>query len=234
MADENLKSVNKSTLSPQEPEKPQSPKKPAKPDSVLQGLLTVARDGLLYQNPILVQLLGTCPTLAISTSLKNGVGMGLAATAVLLGSNIMISLLRKFIPQKVRIAAYIVIIAGFVTIIDMLMSAFLPELSKSLGVYIPLIVVNCIILARAESFASSNNVLRSAFDGLFMGLGFTVALIVLSSAREILGSGTIFGIDISTGRFPPALMIVLPPGGFLMLGFLIALMQKLLGKREGN
>jgi len=216
------------------PEKAVRAKKPKRPGRGGQGLLAVARDGLIYQNPTLVQLLGMCPTLAISTSLKNGVGMGLAATAVLLGSNIMISLLRKFIPQKVRIAAYIVIIAGFVTVIDMLMGAYLPELSKSLGVYIPLIVVNCIILARAEAFASSNNVLRSAFDGLFMGLGFTVALIALSSVREILGSGSIFGIDIATGVFPPALMIVLPPGGFLVLGFLIALMQKLLGKREGN
>lgn len=221
------KDVNKSTLRVQKPEKPR-----AKHEGP--SLLSIARDGLLFKNPVFVQLLGTCPTLAISTSLKNGVGMGLAATAVLVGSNIIISLLRKFIPQKVRIAAYIVIIAGFVTVIEMLMSAYMYELSGSLGVYIPLIVVNCIILARAEAFASTNKVLPSAFDGLFMGLGFTIALALLSTIREALGSGTVFDFDIATGLFPPALMMILPPGGFLVLGFLIALMQKLLGKKEGN
>ncbi len=189
-------------------------------------------EGIFTNNPVLVQLIGMCPTLATTTSLKNGVGMGLAATAVLICSNVVISLLRKFIPSKVRIAAYITIIAGFVTAVDLLMQAYLPDLSKSLGLFIPLIVVNCIILARAEAFASKNKVLPSAVDGLSMGLGFTFALCILSIIREILGSGSILGIQLFGDNFQPMLMMILPAGGFLTLGFVIALFQKILKKGE--
>jgi len=189
-------------------------------------------DGIIRQNPVLVQLIGMCPTLAVSTTLENGVGMGLAATAVLICSNIAISLLRKIIPNKVRIAAYIVVIAGFVTMVDLLLQAFAPELSKSLGLFIPLIVVNCIILARAEAFASKNGVLASAIDGLGMGLGFTLAMCVLSTIREILGSGTLLGYSLFGAGFQPALMMILPAGGFLTLGFLIALMQYITAKKQ--
>lgn len=203
-------------------------------DEKNKSLASVFADGIVAQNPVLVQLLGMCPTLATSTSLKNGIGMGLAATAVLLGSNIAIALLRKFIPEKIRIAAYIVVIAGFVTTIDLLMKAYIPALSASLGLFIPLIVVNCIILARAESFASKNSVIRSAVDGLGMGLGFTCALIILSTIREILGSGTIYGHLIPYWHLPPAILMTLPPGGFLTLGCLIALVQKLRSKKEGK
>jgi len=190
------------------------------------------KEGIITNNPVLVQVIGTCPTLATSTSLKNGLGMGVAATAVLICSNIVISLLRKFIPQKIRIAAYIVIIAGFVTIVDLLIQAYSPALSSSLGVYIPLIVVNCIILARAEAYASKNAVLPSALDGLTMGLGFTFTLCLLGSVREILGSGTIYGIPVFGGNFQPAMLFILPPGGFLCFGMAMALFQKLL-KKEG-
>ena len=151
------------------------------------------KEGLVTNNPVLVQLIGMCPTLATSTSLTNGIGMGLSATAVLICSNIVISLLRKIIPSKVRIAAYITVIAGFVTMVDLLLQAFIPSLSASLGTFIPLIVVNCIILGRAESFASKNSVGASAVDGLVMGLGFTFALILMSVVRELLGAGTILG-----------------------------------------
>ena len=154
------------------------------------------KEGILTNNPIFVQLIGMCPTLATSTSLKNGIGMGLAVTFVLMCSNLVISLLRKFIPSKVRIAAYIVIIAGFVTIVDLSLQAYLPELSSSLGMFIPLIVVNCIILARAEAFASKNGPLPSLIDGLSMGLGFTVAISILSTVRELLGSGSIYGLPV--------------------------------------
>ena len=174
----------------------------------------------------------SCPTLATSTSLENGVGMGLAATAVLICSNVVISALRKFIPSKVRIAAYITIIAGFVTIIDLLMQAYIPALSASLGLFIPLIVVNCIILGRAESFASKNPVLPSAVDGLAMGLGFTFALAILSTIREILGAGTILGFSIFGSGFQPISMFILPAGGFLALGFVVAVMQKIMKKGE--
>lgn len=193
---------------------------------------SVFADGIVFQNPVLIQLLGMCPTLATSTSLKNGIGMGLAATAVLTGSNIVISLLRKFIPDKIRIAAFVVIISGFVTALEMLMKAYVPALSASLGLYIPLIVVNCIILARAESFASKNNVIKSAVDGLGMGLGFTLALCILSTIREFLGNGTIYGIAIKYIHLPHAILFTLTPGGFLTLGLLIALVQKITQKKE--
>ena len=189
-------------------------------------------EGIFTNTPVLVQLIGMCPTLATTTSLNNGIGMGLAATAVLICSNAVISLLRKFIPSKVRIAAYITIIAGFVTAVDLLLQAYLPSLSKSLGLFIPLIVVNCIILARAEAFASKNKVLPSIVDGLAMGLGFTFALCILSSIREILGNGTIAGVSLFGENYEPMIMMILPAGGFLTLGCVIALFQKILKKGE--
>ncbi len=187
------------------------------------------KEGLVTNNPVLVQLIGMCPTMATSTSLVNGVGMGLSATAVLICSNIVISLLRNIIPNKVRIAAYITIIAGFVTTVDLLLQAFLPSLSESLGLFIPLIVVNCIILGRAESCASKTPVVPSAIDGLCMGLGFTLTLCILSVIREFLGSGAILGHVLLS---QPATIMILPAGGFLTLGCVIAVMQKLLKKGE--
>ena len=190
------------------------------------------KEGLLTKNPVLVQLLGMCSTLAISTSLFNGLGMGIAVTIILICSNVLISALRKVIPSQIRIAAYIVIIAGFVTVVDLLLQAFLPELSESLGVFIPLIVVNCIILGRAESFASKNGVLASAVDGLCQGIGYTVALVIMCVIRELLGSGTFGGGILNGGEgiriIPegyPAMMMVMPVGGFLTLGFVIAFFQ---------
>ena len=190
--------------------------------------------GIIDNNPTFVQLLGMCPTLATSTSLENAVGMGLAATAVLAASTVVISLLRRLIPQKIRIAAYVVIIASFVTVIDLLLQAYLPSLSKSLGLYIPLIVVNCIILARAEAFASKNSVLPSLIDGLSMGVGFTLALSAIAVVREILGNGTLYGIPLFGANFTPAAIMVMAPGGFLTLGLLIALVQKLRQRSEGK
>lgn len=189
------------------------------------------KEGLVTNNPVLVQMIGLCATLATSTSLSNGIGMGLSTTAVLICSNIVISLLRKIIPNKIRIAAYITVIAGFVTIVDLLIQAFLPALSASLGLFIPLIVVNCIILGRAEAFASKNSVVVSAIDGLFMGLGFTMTLVILSIIRELLGAGTLFSGAITVISSPATLMI-LPAGGFLTLGCVIAVMQKLTKKGE--
>ena len=190
-------------------------------------------EGLLTKNPVTVQLLGMCSTLAITTSLFNGLGMGISVTIIL------ISALRKVIPSQIRIAAYIVIIAGFVTIVDLLLQAFLPELSESLGVFIPLIVVNCIILGRAEAFASKNGVLASAVDGLCQGIGYTVALVVMSVLRELLGSGT-FGGGLLNGGLGytvipdpyPAMKIVMPVGGFLTLGVVIAFSQWLVARIE--
>ncbi len=189
------------------------------------------KEGLLTNNPVLSQLLGMCSTMAITTTLFNGIGMGLSVTIILICSNVVISLLRRVIPDKIRIAAYIVIIAGFVTMVDLLLKAFLPALSESLGVFIPLIVVNCIILGRAESYASKNGVLASAVDGLTQGIGYTAALVLMCIIRELLGSGTfgkgVFGADgirILPAQYP-ALMIILPVGGFLTLGCLIALTQ---------
>jgi electron transport complex protein RnfE len=184
------------------------------------------------ENPVLVLLLGMCPTMGVSTSVVNGIGMGLSATGVLICSNLVISIFRNFIPPKIRIAAYVVIIAGFVTAVDMSLKAYLPEISKSLGVFIPLIVVNCIILARAESFASKNNPWASAIDGLIMGLGFTIALLILSVIREIIGNGTLLGIPVLGDDYVPAKMLVLPPGGFIVLGSVIAVMN-IINKRRG-
>lgn len=189
-------------------------------------------NGLIKENPTFVQLLGMCPTLAVTTTLKNGFGMGLSATAVLIASNALISLLRKVIPQKVRIAAYIVIIAAFVSIIEMCLNAFLPSLAEQLGIFIPLIVVNCIILARAESFASKNSVGKSALDGLSMGLGFTVALCIISAIREFLATGAILEIPIYGETIQPASIIGMPPGGFLVLGCIIALINYIVRKQK--
>jgi len=185
-------------------------------------------DGVIYKNPVLIQLLGLCSMLAITTSIKNAIGMGLAVTAVLTCSNVLISLLRKIIPDQIRIATFVVIISGFVTIVEMLIKAYLPDLNKSLGVFIPLIVVNCIILARAESFASKNGPLASALDGITMGIGYTLALIVISAIRELLGNGTLAGFDILGSNYKPMLIAILPAGGFMILGFLIAGMNKLI------
>ena len=185
---------------------------------------TMLKKGLISENPVLVQLLGMCSTLAITTSISNGLGMGISVTAILICSNVVISLLRKVIPEQIRIAAYVVVIAGFVTMVDLLLQAFLPEIAASLGVFIPLIVVNCIILARAESFASKNKPLAAALDGLCQGIGYTLVLLVMSGIREVLGNGTLAGSQIFPAEYG-ALMMVLPVGGFLTLGFLIALMQ---------
>ncbi len=179
--------------------------------------------GIIKENPIFVQLLGMCPTLAVTTSAINGIGMGLATTAVLVSSNIAISLLRKVIPAQVRIPAFVVVISTFVTIVGMLMEAFIPDLFSALGLFIPLIVVNCIILARAEAFASKNGIVDSAFDGIGMGLGFTLALTILGAVRELLGNGSIFGTMLLGEAYKPALIMILPPGGFLALGLLLAL-----------
>ena len=187
------------------------------------------REGLLTNNPVVGQLLGMCSTMAITTTLFNGLGMGLSVTLILICSNVVISMLRKVIPDKIRIAAYIVVIAGFVTIIDLLLQAYLPALSKSLGVFIPLIVVNCIILGRAEAFASKNNAFDSALDGLGIGLGFTLSLTVIGTIRELLGSGAVFGYSLGTADYMP-LVFVLAPGGFLVLGYLMVVFNKLAKK----
>lgn len=188
--------------------------------------------GLLKENPIFVQFLGMCATLAVTTSVTNGLGMGLSTTAVLIASNIIISLLRSFIPNKVRIAAYVIIIAGCVTAVEMILNAFAPAISKSLGIFIPLIVVNCIILGRAEAFASKNGVCKSALDGIGMGLGFTLALVTLSSFREILGNGTFLGINLFGESFQPATIMILPPGAFLMLGTILAVIKLISTKKK--
>ena len=198
------------------------------------------KEGLITNNPVLVQLLGMCSTMAISTTLFNGLGMGISVIIILTCSNIVISLLRKIIPSKIRIAAYIVVIAGFVTIVDLLMQAYLPGLSENLGVFIPLIVVNCIILGRAEAFASKNTVAASAVDGIMQGLGYTVALVIMCVIRELLGNGTFGGGIISADGLRiipaeyPAMLLILPVGGFLTLGCLIAFAQWLVAKVQAK
>ena len=189
-------------------------------------------NGILTENPTFVQLLGMCPTLAVTTSLQNGIGMGLSATAVLICSNLLISLLRKIIPDKVRIAAYIVIIAAFVTLVQMCLAAFVPSLSASLGLFIPLIVVNCIILARAESFASKNNPVLSIADGIGMGLGFTAALCIISAIREFLGAGTIMGIQLYGTHVQPATIMIMAPGGFIVLGLLVGAINFIVSRKS--
>ncbi|MBQ9468546.1 MAG: electron transport complex subunit E [Clostridia bacterium] len=182
-------------------------------------------DGLFNKNPLFVQVLGTCASLAITTTVKDSIAMGIAVTAVLTCSNLLISLLRKFIPNEVRIASYIVIISGFVTIVEMLMNAYLPDLAQSLGAFLALIVVNCIILARAESYASKNKPLPSVVDGIAMGLGFTLALFLLGSVRELFGAGTFLGFSVFGKNYTPIGMLTSPPGAFIVLGCLIALFQ---------
>lgn len=186
-------------------------------------------DGLLYQNPVLVQVLGMCSTMAITTSFFNGLGMGVAVLIILTLSNIIISLIRKIVPDKIRIAMFIVVIAGFVTMVDLLIQAFLPALAKSLGVFIPLIVVNCIILGRAEAFASKNGAFDSILDGVGIGLGFTFSLTVIGALREILGGGAIFGYQLGISDYTP-LIFVLAPGAFFVLGYLMVLFNKYLKK----
>ena len=200
------------------------------------------KDGMLTQNPVLVQVLGMCSTMAITTSFFNGIGMGVAVTIILTLSNIIISAMRKIIPDKIRIAMFIVVIAGFVTCVDLLIQAFVPDLANSLGVFIPLIVVNCIILGRAEAFSYKNGMVASFFDGIFQGIGYTVVLLIMCIIRELLGAGTFGGgilgpdakgIQIIPSQFPAG-MLTLPVGGFLVLGCLIAAMQWALSRPKKN
>ena len=187
--------------------------------------LKVFLNGFIKENPILVLILGTCPTLATTSSAINGLSMGLATTFVLFGSNVVISLIKNLIPDKVRIPSYVVVIATFVSVVEMTMQAYLPALFESLGIFIPLIVVNCIVLGRAEAFASKNSVFKSALDGLGMGFGFALALAVLGSIREILGTGKVFGLTLFPDKYG-MLLFVLAPGAFIALGYLIAVMNK--------
>lgn len=196
------------------------------------GLVKEFTKGIIKENPVLCLVLGTCPTLAVTTQASNAIGMGVAATIVLICSNAAISLLRKVIPDKVRIPAYITIIAGFVTMVQMLVKAFAPAIDESLGIYLPLIVVNCIILGRAEMFASKNSVIPSMVDGLGMGVGFTAAMLLMGSIRELLGAGTIFGISVTSTFMDPILIFILPPGGFFVFGMLVALSSKISGKQK--
>ena len=189
------------------------------------SLGSIFLNGVITENPTFRLVLGTCPTLAVTTSAINGIGMGAAATFVLIGSNVVVSLLRKFIPNNVRIPAFIVIICTFVTMVQLFMQAYLPSLYESLGIFIPLIVVNCIILARAEAFASKNPVLASAVDGLGMGVGFTLALTLIGMIRELIGSGTLFGFKIMGAGYEPMLLFVLASGGFLTFGILLGVIN---------
>lgn len=187
----------------------------------MKQLIERIKNGIFSENPIFVQVLAMCPTLAVTTSVENAVGMGLASTVVLIFSNMIISSMRKLIPNKIRIPSYIVIIASFVTIVDMLMNAYISDLYKSLGIFIPLIVVNCVILGRAEAFASKNPIIPSIFDALGMGLGFTVALFLIGTFREILGAGTFYGFSILPESYKPASIMIMAPGAFLTLGTLM-------------
>ena len=199
-----------------------------------QNVGKVFLNGVITENPTFRLVLGTCPTLAVTTSAINGLGMGAAATFVLLGSNIVISALRKIIPDKVRIPAFIVVICMFVTIIQLVMQAFLPSLYESLGIFLPLIVVNCIILGRAEAFASKNPVVASAFDGLGMGVGFTLALTLIGCIRELLGNGSVFGISLLGTSYQPMLLMILPAGGFLVFGLLLGIINALTNRKKGD
>lgn len=188
--------------------------------------------GLIKENPVFIMALGLCPVLAVTTSVENAFGMGFAATFVLLCSNFLISLIKGFIPVKVRIPCYIVVIASFVTIVDMTMNAFVPEIHRNLGIFIPLIVVNCVILGRAEAFASKNSPFASVIDGLGMGLGFTLALLAIATVREILGAGQFFGVQVLPGSFQPVLVAILAPGAFITTGLLMGLMNMLSKKKN--
>ena len=197
------------------------------------GNLKYVTNGLIKENPVLRLVLGTCPTLAVTTAAINGIGMGISATVVLICSNLVISLLRNVIPDKVRIPAFITIIAGFVSVVQMLVKAFLPSIDKALGIYLPLIVVNCIILARAEMFASKNPVLPSVLDGLGMGLGFTATPTLMGAIREILGAGTLFSLPVTANFISPMIIFLLPPGGFFVFGMLVAA-SNAIAKRNGK
>ena len=195
--------------------------------------LSVLSNGLIKENPVLRLVLGTCPTLAVTTAAINGIGMGIAATVVLVCSNLVISLLRNIIPDKVRIPAFITVIAGFVSVVQMLVKAFLPSIDKALGIFLPLIVVNCIILARAEMFASKNGPVLSILDGLGMGIGFTAVLTLMGAIRELLGAGTIFSLPITAGFIDPMIVFLLPPGGFFVFGILVAI-SNAIAKKQGK
>lgn len=184
-------------------------------------------NGIYVENPVFCLILGMCPTLATTTSATNAIGMGLSTTAILTASNLMISLLKKVIPNRMRIPSYIVIIASFVTIVEFLMEGFTPEVYKALGIYIPLIVVNCIIMGRAEAYAGKKGPVESIFDGLGMGIGFTIALLLIGSVRELVGAGTIFGIKVTPGIYVPVNIFILAPGAFLVMAFFVAIMNKL-------
>jgi electron transport complex protein RnfE len=190
--------------------------------------------GLVKENPIFVAVLGICPTLAVTTSVENALGMGVAVTFVLTCSNIIISILKSGIPAKIRIPSFIVVIASFTTVIELLIAGFVPELNNSLGIFIPLIAVNCVIFARAEAFASKNNVLRSMFDGLGMGVGFTGALVIVGAIREILGEGQFWGVDVMWATYEPMIIAILAPGAFITLGLLLAIMNVIRTKKSGG
>jgi electron transport complex protein RnfE len=194
----------------------------------MKTLLERLKAGILIDNPTFMQVLGMCPTLAVTTSAQNAVGMGLATTAVLICSNTVISLLRRCIPSKIRIPAFVVIIASFVTMIDLLLQAYIPALHAQLGLFLPLIVVNCLILGRAEAYASKNKVIPSLFDGLGMGLGFTLALTAIGTVREILGAGSLFGISVMPATYEPAIIMILAPGAFFTLAILMAILNAII------
>ena len=191
-------------------------------------------NGIFNENPVFRLVLGACPVIAVTTSVTNAIGMGMAATLVLLGSNVVISALRSFIPNKVRIPAYMVVISTFVTIIQLLMQAFVPALYEALGIFLPLIVVNCIILARAEAFAGKNAVMPSIADGIGMGIGFTFALILISAVREFFGTGSIMGFQLMGASFEPVLLFILAPGGFLVFGLLLGIINAIVDKRKAT
>lgn len=197
-------------------------------------LLERLKNGIITENVIFVQVLAMCPTLAVTTSAINGIGMGLASTVVLMGSNVAISLLRKFIPDEVRLPSFIVVIAGFVTLIDFLMQGYVPALYKSLGIFIPLIVVNCLILGRAEAYASKNNFVSALFDGLGQGLGFTVSLVIIGMIRELFGTGKLFDLQVLPTSFQPALIMILAPGAFFTVGILMAVLNHRKFKKKAN
>ena len=198
----------------------------------MKTLIDRLKTGIALDNPVFMQVLGMCPTLAVTTSVENAVGMGLTTTVVLVCSNLVISLLRKCIPSKIRIPAFIVIIASFVTMMDLLLQAYIPTLHAQLGLFIPLIVVNCLILARAEAYASKNKVVPSIFDGIGMGLGFTVGLAAIGVVREILGAGTLFGFQVLPSSYDPAIIMILAPGAFFTLGILMALLNLAKAKKQ--
>lgn len=188
-------------------------------------------NGIIKENPTFVMMLGMCPTLAVTTSAKNGIGMGLATMVILMASNLMISLLRKIIPDGVRMPAYIVVVASFVTIVEFLMEGFVPALYSALGIYIPLIVVNCIILGRAEAYAGKHGPIPSLFDGIGMGLGFTIGLTLIGMFRELIGAGTLFGIQIMPGAYEPVNIFIMAPGAFLVLAMLVAVQNRVKRKK---